>query len=236
MRAMAVQGPVLWMLVAAAITLVDTTMPETVVAQSAMKAQRPTHPLEGLKSLEYWAVYEVLQATGKVDADTFCISVLLHEPAKDKVLGWKAGETFAREADVILLRKGVTIEVRVDIAGRQVESWKERRDAQAAAFDTEFLGLGEEIKKDPQLQAALTAKGNPVEIQNAGVSGDTASDGLARLDWSVPQGTDAVILELGANDMLRGIDPDVTRRALETIMSELDNGGRCVRLIRFGKK
>jgi primary-amine oxidase len=159
MRAIAVRGPVLWMLVAAASALVDTTMPETVMAQSAMKAQGPTHPLEGLKSLEYWAVYEVLQATGKVDADTFCISVLLHEPAKDKVLGWKAGDAFAREADVILLRKGVTIEVRLDIAGRKVESWKERKDVQAAAFDTEFLGLGEEMKKDPQLQTALVKHG-----------------------------------------------------------------------------
>jgi acyl-CoA thioesterase-1 len=73
----------------------------------------------------------------------------------------------------------------------------------------------------PQLQAALTAKSVAAEVQNAGVSGDTASDGLARLDWSVPDGTDAVILELGANDMLRGINPDVTRKALDTILSRL---------------
>jgi acyl-CoA thioesterase-1 len=73
----------------------------------------------------------------------------------------------------------------------------------------------------PQLQAALTAKGIAAVVQNAGVSGDTASDGLARLDWSVPQGTDAVILELGANDMLRGIKPEVTRQALDTIVSRL---------------
>ena len=54
-----------------------------------------------------------------------------------------------------------------------------------------------------------------------GVTGDTASDGLARLDWSVPPGTDAVILELGANDMLRGIDPRMTREALDTILRRL---------------
>jgi acyl-CoA thioesterase-1 len=53
------------------------------------------------------------------------------------------------------------------------------------------------------------------------VSGDTASGGLARLDWSVPDGTDAVIVELGANDMLRGMDPAVTRRALEEIVRRL---------------
>ena len=66
-----------------------------------------------------------------------------------------------------------------------------------------------------QLERALKAKGLAVEIANAGVSGDTASGGLARLDWSVPDGTDAVILELGANDMLRGVDPKVTRAALD---------------------
>ncbi len=73
----------------------------------------------------------------------------------------------------------------------------------------------------PRLQGALTAKGDSVRIANAGVSGDTASDGLARLDWSVPAGTKAVIVELGANDMLRGIRPDVTRAALETILRRL---------------
>jgi acyl-CoA thioesterase-1 len=72
-----------------------------------------------------------------------------------------------------------------------------------------------------QLEAALKAKGFAVEIANAGVSGDTSTGGLARLDWSVPEGTDAVILELGANDMLRGIEPKVTRTALEAIVRRL---------------
>jgi acyl-CoA thioesterase-1 len=71
------------------------------------------------------------------------------------------------------------------------------------------------------LEAALKARGHKVEIANAGVSGDTATGGLDRLDWSVPDGTDGVILELGANDMLRGTDPDVTRRALDAIVTRL---------------
>lgn len=71
------------------------------------------------------------------------------------------------------------------------------------------------------LEAALKARGHAVEIANAGVSGDTAGGGLDRLDWSVPDGTDGVILELGANDMLRGTDPDLTRRALDAIVSRL---------------
>jgi len=72
-----------------------------------------------------------------------------------------------------------------------------------------------------QLERALRAKGFAVEIANAGVSGDTSSGGLARLDWSVPEDTDAVIVELGANDMLRGVDPKVTREALAEIVRRL---------------
>jgi len=83
------------------------------------------------------------------------------------------------------------------------------------------LGLPEKEAFVPRVQAALAAKGLAVEIENPGVSGDTSADGLARLDWSVPPGTEAVILELGANDMLRGIKPEVTREALETILHRL---------------
>jgi len=72
------------------------------------------------------------------------------------------------------------------------------------------------------LQKALRAKGYDVEIANAGVSGDTAADGLARLDWAVPDGTDAAIVELGANDMLRGLDPASTQKALGGILARLE--------------
>jgi len=72
-----------------------------------------------------------------------------------------------------------------------------------------------------RLQQALAAEDLKVEIVNAGVSGDTAADGLARLDWAVPEGTDAVILELGANDALRGVDPAATRQALDAVLRQL---------------
>jgi acyl-CoA thioesterase-1 len=71
------------------------------------------------------------------------------------------------------------------------------------------------------LQRALDAKGLAVNVVNAGVSGDTSAGGLSRLDWSVPDGTDAVILELGANDALRGFDPEITRKALDTMLRRL---------------
>lgn len=83
------------------------------------------------------------------------------------------------------------------------------------------LGLPVENAFPARLAAALKAKGIGATITNAGVSGDTASGGLARLDWSVPEGTDAVIVELGANDALRGLDPNVTKAALDAILRRL---------------
>lgn len=72
-----------------------------------------------------------------------------------------------------------------------------------------------------QLAEALRAKGVAVEIANAGVSGDTTAAGLERFDWAIPEGTEAVVLELGANDALRGIDPDETRKNLDAILAKL---------------
>lgn len=72
-----------------------------------------------------------------------------------------------------------------------------------------------------RLEKALRDKGLNVEVHNAGVSGDTASGGRDRLDWSIPDGTQAVIVELGANDALRGLDPAVTKAALEDIIKKL---------------
>jgi acyl-CoA thioesterase-1 len=86
---------------------------------------------------------------------------------------------------------------------------------------TAGYGLADKDGFVPRLQAALTAKGIAATVANAGVSGDTASGGLARLDWSVPEGTQAVMVELGGNDMLRGIKPGVTRDALDKILQRL---------------
>ena len=113
-------------------------------------------------------------------------------------------------------------------AGLGIEA---RAQPAAAGSPVKIVALGDSLTagyglsdKDgfvPRLQAALTAKGIAAEVANAGVSGDTSSDGLARLDWSVPPGTAAVILELGANDMLRGIKPQLTRDALDQILQRL---------------
>lgn len=81
------------------------------------------------------------------------------------------------------------------------------------------LGPGEGFPE--KLQAALRGRGHDVVIANAGVSGDTTSGGLSRLDWSIPDGTQLVILELGANDMLRGIDPALVEQNLDKMLARL---------------
>ena len=92
------------------------------------------------------------------------------------------------------------------------------------------FGLSGPAAFPARLQKALKAKGIVVDMINAGVSGDTASGGRDRLDWSVPEGTEAVILELGANDALRGTDPKVTRSALTDILTRLKARGIAVLL------
>jgi len=103
-------------------------------------------------------------------------------------------------------------------------AWAAERIANIVAFGdslTAGYGLAANEAFPAQLQRALAAKGLTVNVVNAGVSGDTTAGGLARLDWSIPDGTDAVILELGANDALRGFDPAVTRKALDTMLRRL---------------
>jgi acyl-CoA thioesterase-1 len=85
------------------------------------------------------------------------------------------------------------------------------------------FGLPADAAFPARLAQALNAKGIAATVTNAGVSGDTASGGLGRLDWSVPDGTEAVIVELGANDALRGLDPKLTKTALDRILSRLDD-------------
>ena len=86
---------------------------------------------------------------------------------------------------------------------------------------TQGYGLPPGTEFTTQLQAALKGQGIDAEIVNAGVSGDTSSGGLSRLDWSLADHPDAAILELGSNDMLRGVPPKVTEKNLRAILSTL---------------
>ena len=101
----------------------------------------------------------------------------------------------------------------------------------AKAQTIEIVGFGDSLMAGYELpegdgfpavlEAALKAKGFDVKVMNAGVSGDTTSGGLERLGWSVPDGTKLVILELGANDALRGISPEITRDNLDKMLVSL---------------
>ncbi|TWA40223.1 arylesterase [Sinorhizobium medicae] len=112
--------------------------------------------------------------------------------------------------------------------------------AAARAEPVSLVGFGDSLMAGYQLppedafptrlEKALKGKGIDVTIANAGVSGDTTSGGLARIDWSVPEGTDGVILELGANDALRGIPPEETRKNLEAMIVRLKKRGIAVLL------
>lgn len=85
---------------------------------------------------------------------------------------------------------------------------------------TEGYGLADGDGLVPQLKAWLKARGEEVEIVNAGVSGDTTSGGLARIGWTLGRATDALIVELGGNDTLRGLDPGLTRANIDGILKE----------------
>lgn len=82
-----------------------------------------------------------------------------------------------------------------------------------------------------QLEAQLKKEGVDVKIVNAGVSGDTTTDGLARLDWALADKPDIVILALGANDALRGIDPGVVRANLDKMIDKVTASGAKILLL-----
>jgi acyl-CoA thioesterase-1 len=141
--------------------------------------------------------------------------MLVTGPRADRSYGW-------RRAFIQIL--GATVVAASLMAAVRIETAAADRPLKVVALGdslTAGYGLREQDGFVPRLQAALAARGVNVAIANAGVSGDTATDGLARLDWSVPAQTQAAIVELGANDMLRGIDPQLTRKALDTILQRL---------------
>lgn len=111
-----------------------------------------------------------------------------------------------------------------------------------AAAETRILALGDSLTAGyglpagqgfaPQLEKALKARGHDVRVIDAGVSGDTTAGGLARLDWALGDDPQVAIVELGANDALRGLDPDQAYRNLDAILTRLKQKG--VRVVLAG--
>jgi acyl-CoA thioesterase-1 len=151
--------------------------------------------------------------------------------AADRTRPFRHGDQYGRTARIrqptlgrralLTLAGLVGMAVTTGLAGAAPEQGRPLKLVALGDSLTAGYGLPQAAAFPTVLQAALAARGHEVEIANAGVSGDTAPGGLDRLDWSVPDGTDGVILELGANDMLRGADPAATKQALETIITRL---------------
>jgi acyl-CoA thioesterase-1 len=103
----------------------------------------------------------------------------------------------------------------------------------AALGDSLTQGYGLPVEQGfvPQLQAWLDARGADVQLINAGVSGDTTAGGLARVDWTLTPDVDAMIVALGGNDLLRGLDPDQARGNIDGIMRAAMQAGVDVLLV-----
>ncbi len=131
-----------------------------VVSTAAFAQGRvPHHPLDALTTEEYWTVHDVLVESGHLTGKTLFSSVLLREPAKDKVLAWKNGDSIPREADVILEDGGATIEARVDIVARKLEFFKQVPGMQAPITAAEIDTMVAVANKDPRVIAALKHHG-----------------------------------------------------------------------------
>lgn len=96
---------------------------------------------------------------------------------------------------------------------------------------TQGYGLVQDQGFVPQLEGWLRANGAEVTVLNAGVSGDTTAGGLARVDWTLGDDVDALIVALGGNDLLRGIDPAVSRANLDGILQAAAARGLPVLLV-----
>ena len=113
------------------------------------------HPMDALTGDEYWAVVETMKASGKLDAASRYAGVSLHEPPKAEVLRWKRGDPFRREALAIIKQGRQTFEALVDVSNRKLISWKEIKGVEPMLIPDETEGVGERVKEDPLVQAAL---------------------------------------------------------------------------------
>ncbi len=135
--------------------------------------------------------------------------------------------TSLRQMVLMLLLVNSVLAASAGVAGLARAAGPERTIRIVAFGDSLTAGYGLKPGEafPAQLERRLKAKGYQVEVANAGVSGDTTAGGLARLDWVVPNGTDAVIVELGANDALRGYPPSEAKKNLDQIVARLKGRG-----------
>jgi primary-amine oxidase len=131
----------------------------TVTALLPGQATTPQHPLDGLTTKEYWTVQDVLIESGHMTDKTLVASLLLHEPTKDKVLAWKAGDPMVREADVVLIDNADTVEAKVNISAHSLESGTLVAGVQAPITGTELDTMSDVLTRDPRVVEALKKRG-----------------------------------------------------------------------------
>lgn len=130
-----------------------------IVSSPALKAQTAKHPLDGLTSTEYWTAYEVLRASGKVDADTRFPMVQLKEPPKEEALAWKPGQPMRREAFVVVWNRKQIFEAVVDLNGKKLTSWTEVKRVQPNSPLEENDEISSAVMTDDGVKAALKRRG-----------------------------------------------------------------------------
>ena len=134
-------------------------------------------------------------------------------------------QSHSRRQAVKLLAAACLIPLAAPASAEQTFSIVALGDSLTAGY-----GLPPEDAFTTRLEQRLKQNGLNVEVVNAGVSGDTSKGGLSRIDWSVPDGSGLVIVELGANDALRGISPAETAKNLDAILARLRQRGIAVLL------
>jgi len=140
-------------------------------AVAPASAQNPKHPLDGLTAPEHWAVYETLKASGKTDAKTGFPLIQFKEPPKEEVLAWKPGQSMRREALAIVKQGSQTFEAVVDVSGKKLISWTEIKGVQPNLSEGEEDEIREELKHNPDLQAALRTRGISLDSATVHCSG-----------------------------------------------------------------
>lgn len=140
-------------------TLGVRTLALVVALSGAWPAAAQQHPLDPLSWQEHWTVLEVLQADGKLNADTRFGSVSLKEPDKASVWTWRGGDSPSREALAIVKQEARTFEAVVDLRKRAVKTWREIAGAHVPLLEEELLGMGDVIKNHPEFKKALNRRG-----------------------------------------------------------------------------
>jgi primary-amine oxidase len=134
-------------------------LPLVVLCQARLVAEVAIHPLDALTFDEYWAIFETMKGSGKLNAESRFAGINLHEPPKAEVLAWKPGQPFRREALAIVKQGRQTFEAVVDAHSRKLLSWKEIKGVEPVLIADETEGVGDLLKADPQWQAAMRKRG-----------------------------------------------------------------------------